>query len=86
MEHAIRAATSLPAEMVGLRERGQVKEGFIADVVVFNPETIKDIATFMAPHQYSEGIEYLLVNGVLTIKEGKYTGALAGKPLRINKN
>jgi len=86
MEHAIRAATSLPAEMVGLKERGLIKEGFIADVVVFNPETIKDKATFINPHQYSEGIEYLLVNGILTIKDGKYTGTLAGKPLRINKN
>jgi N-acyl-D-aspartate/D-glutamate deacylase len=86
MEHAIRAATSLPAEMVGLKERGLIKEGFIADIVVFNPETIKDIATFTAPHQYSEGIEYLLVNGVLAIKDGEYTGTLAGKPLKMSKN
>ncbi len=81
MEQAIRAATSLPAEMLELDDRGFIKEGYVADILVFNPETIRDKATYQNPHQYSEGIEYLLVNGALTIDKGQYTGALAGEPL-----
>jgi N-acyl-D-amino-acid deacylase len=82
MEAAIRAATSLPAEMLGLKDRGLLKEGYAADIVAFNPETIRDRATFTEPHQYSEGIEFLLINGALAIEGGEYTGALAGRPLR----
>ncbi|MDD4107793.1 MAG: D-aminoacylase, partial [Prolixibacteraceae bacterium] len=63
MEHAIRAATSMPADMTGLKDRGRLKEGNVADIVIFNPETINDPATYNKPHQYSQGIEYLLVNG-----------------------
>jgi len=85
MEQAIRAATSLPAEMLGLKDRGLLEKGYVADIVVFDPETIRDRATFTEPHQYSEGIEYLLVNGELAIEGGKYTGALAGKPLYYNR-
>ncbi|MFP4081944.1 MAG: N-acyl-D-amino-acid deacylase family protein [Candidatus Aminicenantes bacterium] len=81
MEQAIRAATSLPADMLGLDDRGSIKEGYVADIVVFNPETVRDKATYQNPHQYSEGIEYLLVNGVLTLENGEYTGAMAGKPV-----
>ena len=83
MEQAIRAATSLPAEMLGLTDRGWIKEGLVADIVIFNPETIRDKATKENPRVLSEGIEYLLVNGSLTIDQGQYTGVLSGKPLRL---
>ena len=83
MEHAIRAATSLPAEVMGLKDRGWIKKDYVADIVIFNPETIQDKSTKEKPLELSEGIEYLLTNGSLTIDKGKYTGVLAGKPLRF---
>jgi N-acyl-D-amino-acid deacylase len=73
LENAVRASTSLPAQILGLRDRGMVREGFQADVVVFDPETIKDTATFFEPHQYAEGIEYVLVNGAFVVAEGNLT-------------
>jgi N-acyl-D-amino-acid deacylase len=85
MGQAIRAATSLPAEMLGLKNRGKLKKGFIADIVIFNPEKIEDKATFANPHQYSEGIQYLIINGEIVIEDGKYNGKLAGKTLRMNE-
>ncbi len=85
MEQAIRAATSLPADMLGLTNRGRIKQGFAADIVVFDPKTIRDLASYEKPHQYPEGLEYLLVNGVLTINKGRYTGALPGRPLPASR-
>ena len=81
LPQAIRSCTSLPAEALNLKNRGLLKTGYVADIVAFNPKTLKDNATFDKPHQYSQGIEYLFVNGVLTIENGKYNGALAGKPI-----
>ena len=86
MEQAIRAATGLPAEMLGLKNRGKLAEGFIADLVIFDPETISDMASYTEPHQYSKGIQYLIINGEIVIKGGEYGGKLAGKTLRLNKN
>ena len=86
MEQAIRAATSLPAEVLGLADRGSLKEGFVADIVFFDPDKIADKATYDDPHQYSEGVRYLLIDGKLVIEEGNYNGQLAGKPIRLNKN
>lgn len=85
MKQAIRAATSLPAEVLGLPDRGSLKEGFAADIVIFDPEEISDKATFDTPHRYSEGVRYLLINGKPVIEEGRYNGQLAGKPLRMNE-
>lgn len=85
IEQAIRAATALPAEMLGLGNRGKIKEGFAADIVVFDPDEISDKATFEAPHQYSVGIRFLLINGEVVIEEGSYNGKLTGKPIRMNK-
>ncbi len=79
MEQAIRSATGLPAEMLGFTDRGLLKEKFIADIVVFDPVKIQDKATFAAPHQYSEGIEYVLINGKIVIKNGEYTGIVSRK-------
>ncbi|MBI4538410.1 MAG: amidohydrolase family protein [Gemmatimonadetes bacterium] len=79
MEFAVRAGTSLPAQIVGLRNRGLVREGFWADVAVMDPERIRDKSTFTDPHQYAEGIEYVLVNGQFVVDgEGKPTGSLPG--------
>jgi N-acyl-D-amino-acid deacylase len=82
LEDAIRKFTSLPAQRMRLTERGVLKAGMWADIVVFDPATIKDVATFANPNQLSDGMEYVLVNGVLVIDERKMTGNLPGKVLR----
>jgi N-acyl-D-amino-acid deacylase len=82
LEDAIRKFSSLPAQRVRLADRGVLKTGMWADIVVFDPATIKDIATFADPNQLSQGMEYVLVNGGLVIDQGKMTGALPGKVLR----
>ncbi len=85
MEQAIRAATSLPAEALGFEERGRIKEGMAADIVIFDLDKIEDKATYDAPHQYSKGVQYLLINGEPIIEDGTYNGRLAGKPLRMKR-
>ena len=80
---AIRKFTALPAQRMRLADRGVLKEGMWADVVIFDPETIHDRATFENPNQLSEGMQFVLVNGVPVIEEGKMTDALPGKPLRL---
>jgi len=82
LEDAIRKFTSLPAQRMRLTDRGVLKQGMWADVVVFDPATIRDLATFEKPNQLSEGMNYVLVNGVPVIEEGKMTGALPGRVLR----
>ena len=79
---AIRKFSALPAQRMRLTDRGVLKEGMWADVVVFDPETIRDLATFENPNQLSEGMRFVLVNGVPVIDEGKMTDALPGKVLR----
>lgn len=81
VEEAVRSMTSLPAQILGLRERGMLREGMMADVVVFDPERIRDMATFFEPHQYAEGIEHVLVNGRFVVDQGQLTWALAGRIL-----
>ncbi len=78
---AIRSSTSLTAETFGLKERGLLKEGFFADVVVFDPKTIRDRATFEQPEVLSTGVRFLLVNGKLAVDDGQVTDALAGRTL-----
>jgi N-acyl-D-amino-acid deacylase len=82
LEDAIRKFSALPAQRMRLTDRGVLKAGMWADVVVFDPETIHDLATFENPNQLSQGMEYVLVNGVAVIDQGKQTGALPGKVLR----
>ena len=82
IEEAIRKMTSAPANRVGLRERGILRPGMFADVVIFDPSTVIDKATFENPHQYSEGIDRVLVNGQLVWEDGRHTGALPGRFLR----
>jgi dihydroorotase/N-acyl-D-amino-acid deacylase len=82
LEEAIRKFSSLPAQRLRLTDRGVIKAGLWADLVVFDPQTVRDRATFEQPNQLSQGMEYVLVNGVPVIAEGKLTGALPGKVLR----
>ena len=81
LEDAIRKFTSLPAGRMRFADRGVLKAGMWADVVVFDPETVRDLATFDQPNQLSEGMRFVLVNGVPVIEEGKMTNALPGKVL-----
>ena len=82
LEDAIRKFSALPAQRMRLTDRGVLKAGMWADVVIFDPATIHDVATFENPNQLSQGMEYVLVNGALVIDGGKMTGALPGRVLR----
>jgi dihydroorotase/N-acyl-D-amino-acid deacylase len=82
LEDAIRKMSALPAQRLRLIDRGVLKAGMWADIVIFDPATIRDVATFDNPNQLSEGMDYVLVNGVSVIEQGKMTGALPGKVLR----
>ena len=82
LEDAIRKFSSLPAQRMRLTDRGVLKAGMWADVVVFDPATIRDMATFEKPNQLSEGMRFVLVNGTPVIEEGKMTGSLPGRVLR----
>ncbi len=79
---AIRSSTSLPAATLGLKDRGLLKAGFYADIVVFDPKTIRDTATFQEPEQFADGVRYVLVNGALAVDGGRRTQSLAGRVLR----
>ena len=91
LQEAVRKMTSFPAQKLGLRDRGLLREGMWADIVVFNPHTIKDRATCRFPyhfplsnypHKYPEGIEYVLVNGQIVVAKGRHLGVLPGMVLR----
>jgi N-acyl-D-amino-acid deacylase len=82
LEDAIRKFSALPAQRLRLTDRGVLKAGMWADVVIFDPATVRDLATFDNPNQLSEGMDYVLVNGTPVIESGKMTGALPGKVLR----
>jgi N-acyl-D-amino-acid deacylase len=85
LQSALRKMTSIPAERLGLTDRGYLKEGMKADITIFNPETVIDKSTFVDPHHYPEGIEYVIVNGQLTIQEGVLTEKRGGRVLRKGK-
>ncbi len=82
IEEAVRKLTALPADNLSLEDRGRLKVGNVADVVVFDPNTIQDHATYERPHQLSTGVSYVAVNGKLAIREGKPTGAANGRIVR----
>ncbi|MCP4898989.1 MAG: D-aminoacylase [bacterium] len=82
LEEAIRKLAALPAENLGIERRGKLKQDYYADVVVFDPRTIQDHATFTEPHQYATGMKHVFVNGVQVLAEGEHTGALPGKVVR----
>ncbi|HEY6968421.1 MAG TPA: D-aminoacylase [Candidatus Angelobacter sp.] len=81
LEQAIRKFTSLAAQRMSLRDRGVLRVGAFADITIFDPATVNDVATFEDPHRQSVGIEYVIVNGVLSLDHGKVTGKLGGRPL-----
>jgi N-acyl-D-aspartate/D-glutamate deacylase len=82
LEEAVRKMSSAVATRLHIRERGLLRPGFFADVVVFDPETVADHATYEEPHQLSTGIDYVFVNGVAVVSGGHHTGALPGQPVR----
>lgn len=86
LENAIRKMTSLPANLLRIKDRGLLKKGYKADVAIFDPEIIRDNATFDDARQYSIGTEYVIVNGKISIENGKYSGALSGKLLLSTEN
>jgi predicted amidohydrolase YtcJ len=92
LEQAIRSSSGLPAEILGLPDRGVIRPGAVADLVVFDPSTFRDTATFEQPKRYSPGVKYLYVNGVALFSEGRLQvnenprGKLPGRPLRLQKD
>ena len=82
LEEAIRKLTSLPASNMKIEKRGMLKNGYFADIVVFDPNTISDHATFSNPHQYSTGVSDVFVNGRQVLKRGEHTGMLPGRVVR----
>lgn len=78
LEEAIKKSTSLSAQKLGIKKRGELKEGNFADITIFDPDSIIDIGTFDKPHQYPAGIEYVIVNGSIVIEKGEHTGKLPG--------
>jgi N-acyl-D-amino-acid deacylase len=84
LEDAIRKMTSLPAQTFSLRDRGQIREGFAADIVIFDDATVADKATFDKPHQYAVGFSSVIVNGEVVFDGQKMTGAMPGQPLYGN--
>lgn len=85
LEDAIHRMSGMAAEIVGLNKRGLLKQGYAADVVIFDPQTVADKATYTNPHQFSEGIDYVLVNGTVVGESGKHTGAKPGRFLQLNR-
>ncbi|MCA1652398.1 MAG: serine hydrolase [Acidobacteria bacterium] len=81
LQEAVRRLSGLPADTLGLDRRGFLREGMFADIVVFDPATIADKATFEKPHQYSVGVRHVLVNGVPVLKDGEHTGATPGRAI-----
>ena len=82
LEDAIRKMTSLPATAFHFQGRGELREGNWADIVLFDPEKVEDVATYNDPHHYAKGFQYVFVNGVAVIDNGEHTGAKAGQALR----
>lgn len=79
LEEGIRKLASLPAANLKIKERGALKQGYFADIAIFDPAKIQDHATFAKPHQYATGVVHVLVNGVQVLKDGEHTGATPGR-------
>jgi N-acyl-D-amino-acid deacylase len=82
MASAVRSMTTLPAAVFGLKDRGQLRAGAYADVLIFDAAKVNDAATYETPHQYSEGFNDIIVNGTMARRDGRFTAALAGRVLR----
>lgn len=83
LEEAIRRMTSLPAQKFQLKDRGLLREGYAADIVIFDEQKVQDLSTYNKPHQYTTGFMYVLVNGAVTVDAGKHNGTRAGNTLRL---
>ncbi len=86
LEEAVRKMTSAPAARLGLRDRGLLRDGYVADVVVFDPARVRSNATYDQPRQYPDGIEHVFVNGVAVVDRGRHTGARPGRALRHGRD
>tara|TARA_Y100000768_G_scaffold157879_3_gene117845 strand:- start:10254 stop:11873 length:1620 start_codon:yes stop_codon:yes gene_type:complete len=86
LEEAIHKMTGFPAWRLGLKQRGEIRKNYIADLTIFNPNTVKDLATFENPHQYSIGIQYVIVNGEVVVSNGIHTKKTPGKVLRRSQS
>jgi N-acyl-D-amino-acid deacylase len=82
IEEAVRKLAALPAQNLRIDRRGELKVGYYADVVVFDPDTVQDHATFVDPHQYATGMVHVFVNGQQVLKDGEHTGATPGRVVR----
>jgi N-acyl-D-aspartate/D-glutamate deacylase len=78
--------TSMPAARLGLRDRGRIADGLVADLVVFDPLTVRSNATYEEPRRFPDGIEHVIVNGKLVVENGAHTGALPGRALRRGRD
>ena len=85
LSEAIRRLTSLPAENLGIAERGRLETGYFADISIFDPETIRDHATFAEPQQYATGVQHVIVNGEPVLLNGEHTGATPGRFVRRSR-
>ncbi len=86
IEEAVRKMTSFPAQKMGMTDRGMIRESMVADLVIFDPETISDKCTYTNPHQYPVGIPYVIVSGEVVVNESEHTGALPGKILKSTRS
>jgi dihydroorotase/N-acyl-D-amino-acid deacylase len=86
LPEAVYKMTGLPALTMGLTDRGLLRQGMKADVVVFNPKTVADKATFESPHQYPEGIPHVIINGQVSVLNGEFQHLKAGEVLRKNRD
>jgi N-acyl-D-amino-acid deacylase len=86
IEEAIRKMTSLPASHFRFSRRGQIREGWAADLVIFDPASVADAATFERPHAYAAGIPHVVVNGIPVVRQGKHTAAKPGQVVTIEKD
>jgi N-acyl-D-amino-acid deacylase len=86
LEEAVRRMTSLPAQKFQLQGRGLLREGFAADIVIFDADKVQDLSTYDKPHQYTTGFKYVLVNGQVTVDDSKHNGTRAGTTLRLKTN
>jgi N-acyl-D-amino-acid deacylase len=82
LQQAIRQLSSLPAHNLKLKDRGELKVGYFADIVVFDPKTVQDHSTYEKPHAYATGVSDVFVNGVQVVREGEHTGATPGRFVR----
>ena len=86
LEEAIAKMTSMPADRLGLRDRGRIANGLVADLVVFDPATVRSNATYEEPRRYPDGIEHVLVDGTIVVEDGRHTGATPGRALRRGRD